>query len=155
MLRSIQAVALATSTLVACAKTSQAPPTTTAPVVSASAPADPVVVAPAPAASLSAATPAPPPAASATAEPSAAGDPDTEVGAQFRACKANADCLAVPRAGCCDNGRKVPVAASQKDAYAQANACTRKRPMCPMFRVRDRRVAYCDPQAHQCALRQP
>jgi hypothetical protein len=155
MPRSIQAAALATLTVVACAQTSQAPPTTTAPVVSASAAADPVIVAAAPAASIPAATPVPAPVASATTEPASAGDPDTEVGAQFRACKSDADCLAVPRAGCCDNGWKVPVAASQKDAYAQANACTRKRPMCPMFKVRDRRVAYCDPQAHQCALWQP
>jgi hypothetical protein len=61
----------------------------------------------------------------------------------------------VPLAGCCDNGRRVAVAVSQKDAYAQANACTRRRPICPMFRVRDLRVSYCDTQAHLCSLRQP
>jgi hypothetical protein len=61
----------------------------------------------------------------------------------------------VPRAGCCDNGWKEAVAVSQKDAYAQANACTRTRPICPMFKVRDRRVAYCEPQAHLCSMKEP
>ena len=79
----------------------------------------------------------------------------TGVGDQFRACQTDADCLAVPRAGCCDNGWKEAVAASQADAYAQANACTKQRPMCPMFKVRDRRVAYCEPQTRLCSMKQP
>jgi TolA-binding protein len=137
MLRSMHAVALALPALVACAQTSQPPPTTTAPVVSASVSTSTS----APVASV-APEPAPVPAA-------------TGVGDQFRSCQSDADCLAVPRAGCCDNGWKEAVAASQTDAYAQANACTRKRPMCPMFKVRDRRVAYCEPQTHLCSMKQP
>jgi hypothetical protein len=149
MLRSIHAAALASLTVAACAQTSQSPPTTTAPVVSASATPEPAVAAAAPvAASVSA------PAASATAAP-AAGTADTDVGLQFRACASDSDCATVPRAGCCNNGWNEAVAASQKDAYAQANACTRKRPMCPMYRVRDHRVAYCDSQAHLCTMKQP
>jgi hypothetical protein len=147
MLRSMLPAALATLTVVGCAQTSQSSTTTTAPVVSASAVPDPVVATPAPAvASVSAASEATQP---------VPGDPSTGVGAQFRACTTDTDCVAVPRAGCCDNGWKEAVAASQKDAYAQANACTRQRPVCPMYKVRDRRVAYCDPQAHLCAMKQP
>jgi len=137
MLRSMPAVALALPALVACAQTSQPPPTTTAPVVSATAAAPVVSVAP---------EPAPAPARTPAA---------TGVGDQFRACQSDVDCLAVPRAGCCDNGWKEAVAASQADAYAQANACTRQRPICPMFKVRDRRVAYCEPQTHLCSMKQP
>ena len=138
MLRSMHAVALALPALVACAQTSQPPPPTTAPVVSATALPDPV----------------PAPATSAVAKP-ATEDARTGLPAQFRACQSDSDCVAVPRAGCCDNGWKEAVAASQTDAYAQANACTRQRPMCPMFKVRDRRVAYCEPQTHLCSLKQP
>jgi hypothetical protein len=144
----MDAAALAALTLVACAQTSQSPPTTTAPVVSASAAPDPTVAGSAPVA----VTPAP--AASMAAEP-ASGDTGTGVGAQFRACTTDTDCIAGPRAGCCNNGWKEAVAASQKDAYAQANACTRQRPMCPMYKVRDRRVVYCEPQTHLCSMKQP
>jgi len=149
MLRSMLTAALATLALVACA-TSQSSPTTTAPVVSASASVEPVVATPAPVVASASAAPA----ASEAAQP-APGDGSTGVGAQFRACTADTDCIAVPRASCCDNGWKEAVAASQKDAYAQANACTRRRPICPMYRVRDRRVPYCDPQAHLCTMKQP
>lgn len=156
MLRSMHAVAFAMLTLVACAQTSQSPPTTTAPVVSASASVtpDPTVVATAPVAVSVSAAPAPAPASAAAAEPTS-GEPSAGVGTQFRACRSDRECVAVPRAGCCDNGWKEAVAASQKDAYAQANACTRQRPMCPMYRVRDRRVPYCDAQAHLCTMKQP
>jgi hypothetical protein len=137
MLRSMHAVALALPALGACAQTSQPPPTTTAPVVSAS-------VSTSTSAAVAPVAPEPAPATAATG-----------VGDQFRACQSDADCVAVPRAGCCDNGWKEAVAASQTDAYAQANACTRQRPMCPMFKVRDRRVAYCEPQTHLCSMKQP
>jgi len=151
MLRSMLAAGLATLALVACA-TSQSSPTTTAPVVSASAsvPPDPTVATPAPIAASASAAPV-----ASEATPPAVDDAGSGVAAQFRACQSDADCIAVPRAGCCDNGWREAVAASQKDAYAQANACTRRRPMCPMYRVRDRRVPYCDAQAHLCTMKQP
>jgi hypothetical protein len=133
----MHAVALALPALGACAQTSQPPSTTTAPVVSAS-------VSTSTSATVASVAPEPAPTTAATG-----------VGDQFRACQSDADCLAVPRAGCCDNGWKEAVAASQTDAYAQANACTRQRPVCPMFKVRDRRVAYCEPQTHLCSLKQP
>jgi hypothetical protein len=80
----------------------------------------------------------------------------TNVPAQYRACRSDADCVAVTRAGCCSNGWKEAVAVSQKDAYARDLACTTKpRPMCPMYIVNDARVAKCDPQAHLCTMVQP
>jgi hypothetical protein len=139
MLRSMHAVALALPALGACAQTSQPPPTTTAPVVSAS---------------VSTSTSTSAAVAPVAPEPAPATAP-TGVGDQFRACQSDADCVAVPRAGCCDNGWKDAIAASQTDAYAQANACTRQRPICPMFKVRDRRVAYCEAQTHLCSMKQP
>jgi hypothetical protein len=44
---------------------------------------------------------------------------------------------------------------SQEDAYAKANACPKAHPICPMFRVRDTRIAKCDTQAHLCSMVQP
>jgi hypothetical protein len=75
------------------------------------------------------------------------------VSAEFRGCRADADCIAVERAGCCHNGWKEAVAASQADAYANANPCTKSpRPVCPMFRIRDPRVARCEAQTHLCTM---
>ncbi|HEY3822434.1 MAG TPA: hypothetical protein VGL81_34950 [Polyangiaceae bacterium] len=144
MARSMLTAAFAALALVACAQTSQPAPVTTAPLASAT--PDP--------------PPSPSPTASSTSTPSSTStssstSDDAGVGAQFRACQSDADCVAVPRAGCCNNGWKEAVAVSQKDAYAQANACTRKRPICPMFRVRDARVAYCEASTHLCSLKQP
>ena len=82
--------------------------------------------------------------------------PDAGVAAQFRACQSDSDCVTVPRARCCNNGWKEAVAASQRDAYAKAYACTKSpRPACPMYRIRDRRVAKCDTQEHLCVLAEP
>jgi hypothetical protein len=64
--------------------------------------------------------------------------------------------VAVPRAGCCHNGWLEAVAASQKDAYANANACTMaKRPVCPMYIVKDERIAKCEAASHLCVLVKP
>ena len=76
--------------------------------------------------------------------------------AEFRRCRADADCVAVERAGCCHNGWKEAVAATQAEAYASANQCTRSpRPVCPMFRIRDPRVARCEAQTHLCTMVRP
>ncbi|HTB77625.1 MAG TPA: hypothetical protein VK762_30485 [Polyangiaceae bacterium] len=72
--------------------------------------------------------------------------------AKFRACSADADCVAVPRVGCCHNGWNEAVAASQKDAYATSFVCPDAHPICAMFIVRDARVPRCDPAAHLCTL---
>src|SRR5271169_2913544 len=132
----------------ACAQTSPSP-VTTAPVTSAPA------VAPAPSATASAAAPPAVPTVAASApsgpaggapggEASARATPENDPGAdaRFRACHTDADCVAVLRGGCCQTGWKEAIATSQVDAYRLANACTQTpRPMCPMIRFRDTRVA--------------
>ena len=148
MPRSIHVVASGTLVLLACAQTSQQPAAVTAPTAStaaaevtaqAASALEPPVAAPAP-----------------EAGPVARADVDGGLAAQYRSCQADADCIAVPRAGCCHNGWKEAVNASQKDAYEQANACaSTRRPICPMFMVRDTRVARCDMQLHLCEMVKP
>ena len=153
MPRSMHAFGIATLAAIACAQTSQPPPSTTAPVVSASVAADPTVVA---SAAPPGVAPVPTPAPTTSQAVEAASGGDGGAGAQFRACKADADCVAVLREGCCHNGWKEAVAVSQTDAYRQANACTRSaRPICPMYIARDARVARCDPQSRLCTMTQP
>jgi hypothetical protein len=139
--------------VVACAQTSQAPTSVTAPTTSAAEPQ------PSPQPSPQPAPPAPSGPASAAPPMASAGpgaDVDAGVAAQFRTCQKDADCVAVPRAGCCHNGWKEAVAASQRDAYEKANACTiTPRPVCPMYIVRDPRIAKCDAQSKLCVLVQP
>jgi len=141
--------ALALVTLVAlgaCNKTSENAPMVTAPVGS-GAPAAP--------------TPSPPPAASA---PPSASD-ETAIGpgptddisagaasAQYRGCKQDSDCVAVPRVGCCNNGWLEAVSATQKDAYAKSFVCPTSHPICPMFIVRDTRTPKCDAGSHLCTM---
>jgi hypothetical protein len=152
MARSILAAALAFALPVAaCAQTSQAPTSVTAPTTSSGEPtptAAPTVPEPQP----SAAPPAQPPVESIGPGAQA----DAGAAAQFRACQKDADCVAVQRAGCCHNGWKEAVAASQRDAYEKANACTiMPHPVCPMYIVRDTRIAKCDAQSKLCVLVQP
>jgi len=148
MPRSIHVAGVSLLVVVACAQTSQQPAAVTAPVASAASPdprAPPVTATAEPAA-------APAPEAGAAA----ASDGDGGPGAQFRSCNADADCVAVPRAGCCHNGWKEAVNVSQKDAYEQANACaSTRRPICPMYMVRDTRVARCNAQSHLCEMVKP
>jgi hypothetical protein len=145
----------------ACAQPSQSPAVVTAPSASttpASTTPDPSTAAPVPAAATSApvasaSAPAASPEGGAALGPGAT---DAGVAAQFRGCQSDADCITVPRAGCCNNGWKEAVAASQKDAYAKAYACTAaRRPVCPMYIVRDTHIAKCDTQQHLCVLAQP
>ena len=140
--------ALLALALAACAQTSQQPAAVTAPTASAAA---------AEASTQAASASEPPVAASAPeAGPVGTTDGDGGLAAQFRSCGADADCVAVPRAGCCHNGWKEAVNATQKDAYEQAYACTRTpRPICPMYMVRDTRVARCNAQSHLCEMVKP
>lgn len=105
---------------------------------------------------------APAPDASAPTDPSTAltsgdasvsgGGADGAVPARFRACSADADCVAVPRVGCCHNGWNEAVAVSQRDAYAASFICPEARPICAMFLVRDARVPQCVGATHLCSL---
>lgn len=157
MLRSIHVLGFALATA-GCAQPSQSPAVVTAPSESVSPAAAP---SPVPAASAPSAA-GPTTTTSATAAPAAAEarvatatTTDGGVDPQFRACQSDSDCVAVPRAGCCNNGWKEAVAVSQKDAYAKANACARAHPICPMYRIRDGRVAKCDTQTRLCTMVQP
>jgi hypothetical protein len=85
---------------------------------------------------------------------SATDDPDGGT-AQYRACQADSDCVAVKRNGCCFNGHLFAVNAAQKDAYAQSFTCPQRRPMCPMYMIRDRRLPKCDASAHLCVMVDP
>jgi len=147
----MHAVALFTLVaLGACNKTSENAPMVTAPVGSSA----PSVASPSP-------SPTPPPAASA---PPASSD-ETAIGpgpgddnaadagnAQYRGCKQDSDCVAVPRVGCCNNGWLEAVASTQKDAYAKSFVCPTPHPMCPMFIVRDTRTPRCDAGTHLCTM---
>jgi hypothetical protein len=75
--------------------------------------------------------------------------------ARFRACAIDADCVAVPRVGCCHNGWNEAVAASQKDAYLASFVCPDPHPICAMFIVRDTRVPRCDAGTRLCTLVNP
>ena len=72
--------------------------------------------------------------------------------ARFLACRADTDCVAVPRVGCCHNGWNEAVAASQKDAYEASFVCPEAHPICAMFIVRDARQARCDKVSGLCVL---
>jgi hypothetical protein len=143
-----------------CAQPSQSPAVVTAPSASgtvASAAPGPVTTTPTPVVvSAAPSETAPPPAASPEAGPSGPGPSGSAVAPQYRACQSDGDCITVPRAGCCNNGWKEAVAASQKDAYQQAYGCkSARRPICPMYMVKDTHIAKCDAQAHLCVLVQP
>jgi hypothetical protein len=70
----------------------------------------------------------------------------------FLACTADADCVAVPRNGCCHNGFQEAVNASSVAAYQASFVCPEQHPICPMFRIRDDRVPVCNATSHQCEL---
>jgi hypothetical protein len=152
MPRSIHATAPVVFLLTACAQSQ--PPSTTAPLTSASTTSnspEPIVAASAPPPTPDTSLPSTPPVDEAGAVASTPG-----VDPRFRACQADTDCVAVRRAGCCYNGWKEAVATSQADAYSQANACAKaRRPPCPMYIVRDMRVARCDTATHLCTMVQP
>jgi hypothetical protein len=98
------------------------------------------------------------PAAGASGDASVPGPADAvDAGApaRFRTCNGNADCIAVPRVGCCHNGWNEAVAVSQKDAYEASFVCPEAHPICAMFIVRDARVPVCDPATHLCTLVSP
>jgi hypothetical protein len=156
--------------IAACAQSSQSPvitaPSTTEPAAvtvaqptPASSPAPSPASATTPPATLAAGAAPVAGAASPGAAPSAtASSPAaaSTVPAQYRACAADADCVAVARAACCNHGWKEAVSRSQKDAYAQDFACkAARRPICPMFMVRDARAAKCDVQQKLCVMVEP
>jgi hypothetical protein len=78
---------------------------------------------------------------------------DQELRKSITACSTDADCVAVPRGGCCSNGYNEAVNKHHTQAYASATKCAlHPHPMCPMFLVHDTRVAQCDGAKKQCAM---
>ena len=59
----------------------------------------------------------------------------------YLSCTADTECVAVERAGCCHNGYKDAVNASQVEQYRAAQACPEGHHPCPLFRILDKRVA--------------
>ena len=78
---------------------------------------------------------------------------DQELRKSITACSVDADCVAVPRGGCCSNGWNEAVSTHHTKAYANATKCTLfPHPMCPMYLVHDTRVAQCDTGTSQCKM---
>jgi hypothetical protein len=73
----------------------------------------------------------------------------------FQACAVDADCVAVPRVGCCHNGWNEAVNAQRSDAYAASFSCTDAHPVCPMYRIVDKRTPECSNLTHLCEMVKP
>ena len=83
-------------------------------------------------------------------------DAGADAGDPMFACGSGVSCVAVGRVnGCCYNGWKIAVAEDQVEAYKNATACTGKRPICPMYIVRDTRVAACNATTRTCEMVAP
>jgi hypothetical protein len=95
-----------------------------------------------------------PPAPDTAPTVTAPGDADAGPGTapRFRTCTLDSDCLAVDRVGCCHNGWKEAVAATQKEAYEKSFVCPQPHPICPMYIVQDVRVPECDNATHLCTM---
>ena len=70
----------------------------------------------------------------------------------YLTCRADSDCIAVERAGCCHNGWKDAVNQTQVAAYLQAHPCGTPRPICPMYMVNDRRAPSCNQATGRCQM---
>jgi hypothetical protein len=145
----MHAVALVTLiALAACNKTSESSPMVTAPVGSGA----PQATTPPPVTTPEAGAP-PVGSDESMLGPGPAEETSADAGnAQYRGCKQDGDCIAVPRVGCCNNGWLEAVSAAQKDAYAKSFVCPTPHPMCPMYIVHDTRTPRCDPGTHLCTM---
>lgn len=76
-------------------------------------------------------------------------------GVDFYACAADSDCTAVAKVGCCQNGFLEGVNKKFADAYRASFVCEKKRPICPMYRIVDKRQPICGTTSHRCELLQP
>ena len=70
-------------------------------------------------------------------------------------CKLDGDCVAVPKAGCCDNGYLQAVRADRVDDYKVLYACSDSAPVCSHLYVQDTRVAECSNSTHKCEMIAP
>lgn len=75
---------------------------------------------------------------------------------KITACTADADCVAVPQGGCCDNGYLAAVNKHHTKAYENSTACKlHPHPLCPLFLVHDTRIAQCNEKAGKCEMVAP
>jgi hypothetical protein len=78
---------------------------------------------------------------------------DEELRKSITACSVDADCVAVPQGGCCDNGWMAAVNKHHTKAYENGTKCkVDPRPMCPMYLVHDTRVPQCNVGKKQCEM---
>jgi len=80
---------------------------------------------------------------------------DAAAAPDYLACQVDSDCIAVAKAGCCNNGYKAAVNKDRVDAYRAANACKIEHPICPQYIIDDHRVAHCNTTAQQCEMVEP
>lgn len=91
-----------------------------------------------------------------SASASASASASSSVGVEaFQACSVDADCVAVPRVGCCHNGWNEAVNAQQTDAYAASFTCADTHTICPMYRISDKRTPECSNVTHLCEMVKP
>jgi hypothetical protein len=88
----------------------------------------------------------------ATTAPSAAPPSGGDGGADFYSCTADPDCIAVPQANCCPNGRLEAVNRQSAGAYKASLVCGGKHRMCPQYRVLDKREPLCNNDSHRCEM---
>jgi hypothetical protein len=79
----------------------------------------------------------------------------TLAGSGVFTCAADADCVAVDKAGCCHNGWLDAVAAASVESYNVLYECSESAPICAQYKVVDTRVAICDRTVGHCAMVQP
>ena len=90
------------------------------------------------------------------AEEPAASDEQDLSSAKITACTTDADCVAVPQGGCCNNGYLAAVNKHHTKAYENSTECkTVPRPFCPQFLVHDTRIAQCNETAGKCEMVAP
>ena len=73
----------------------------------------------------------------------------------YLTCTGDSDCIAVPKAGCCNNGYRAAVNKNKVEEYRAANTCKLDHPICAQFIVTDRRIPKCNRTSHQCEMVQP
>jgi hypothetical protein len=86
----------------------------------------------------------------------ASGSADLSISESLTSCEVDADCVAVPRGGCCSNGFLEAVNKDQVSEYEESTKCTESpHPICPLFVIRDTRVAECDTAKRTCKMVRP
>jgi hypothetical protein len=140
--------------LLVVAACNDAGPPPVAPATMAAAPVTTVVLDAGPAIAVTSdasALPAAPSASPAPSSPAAS----TDNGPDFFSCTADADCTAVAKVGCCQNGFLEAVNTQSANAYRASFVCGQKRPICPMYRIADKRLPVCGATSHKCEMLQP